>query len=82
MLRDDIALAAYGDGSTALFHHGTRHGCIALSATGPGQAHKPKAILECLDYLLQRGGASADINANVGRTIKGFPAVIPVETGY
>lgn len=44
--------------------------------------NKLKAILECLDHLLQSRGASADITVKVGRIIQRFPEVIPGETGY
>lgn len=45
-------------------------------------AKKLKAILECLDHLLQSRGAPVNIVTKVGRIIRRFPEVHPAEVGY
>lgn len=44
--------------------------------------NKLKAVLECLDYLLDQRGMPADITAKVGRIITRYPEIRPAEAGY
>lgn len=43
---------------------------------------KLKAILECLDYLLNQRGAPAHIVTKVASIIGGYPEMIPAEAGF
>lgn len=43
---------------------------------------KLKAILECLDYLLDQRGTSTNITAKVGNIIQRYPEIQPAEAGY
>lgn len=45
-------------------------------------AHKLKALLECLDCMLDRRGLSMNVTAKVGRIIRRYPDVQPAEAGY
>lgn len=46
------------------------------------QRQKLKAILQCLDYLLDQRQASVRITAKVERIIRRFPKMLPEEAGY
>jgi len=44
--------------------------------------NKLKAVLECLDFLLDQRGATENITSKVGQIIQRFPEVQPAEAGY
>jgi abortive infection bacteriophage resistance protein len=46
------------------------------------RANKLKAILQCLDHLLDQRGSSAHITAKVAAIISRFPEMRPAEAGY
>jgi abortive infection bacteriophage resistance protein len=46
------------------------------------QPKKLKAILECLDYLLDQRGTSANVTQKVGAVIMKYKEMQPGEAGY
>ncbi|RCK43235.1 hypothetical protein [Thalassospira profundimaris] len=57
---------------------------IKLKSAGipAAQPKKLKAILECLDYLLDQRGAPVNVTQKVGAVIVKYKEMQPIEAGY